>query len=233
MYHGNDLPACGFSFKEFSQTFVPMNPRFFALLLLLLLSSCRGGNGVINPEASSIMPLATGNTWDYVVVTSSSCQCHKVITLGDTERLNGFRGYMSNDTARVIVVFDTIGQTDSAILLDHYDYAEGIDGIYLLIPGFAPERIVHYPARRGDASLLAAPSLVVRYFASPITSVVITTDTLITVPAGSFTCIGYQYSEHSTGTVLYTDFYAVGTGLIERDDLTKREKWELTRATLR
>jgi hypothetical protein len=75
-------------------------------------------------------------------------------------------------------------------------------------------RLAEFPAAVGDTFMQPFPP--------PLQSgtalvEVISTDSTVTVPAGTFTCLVYRFSLAATGRLLFNAFYAAGVGRIKID----------------
>jgi len=160
----------------------PINTIYIIFLISLLISSCKQSNEPGQYDSSlGILPLKTGNTWQYSYQTLDS-------------------GGHAVDTASVImsvVRFDSIGSFKGYIIRGFYFwfinpvvFANRTDGLYTAnMPPFisdpAPppviERTIAYPTFSGDTLTYSGYLLKTR-----------SVNQKITVKAGYFTCIVYD-----------------------------------------
>ncbi|MEA2030965.1 MAG: hypothetical protein U9N55_05140, partial [candidate division Zixibacteria bacterium] len=145
-------------------------PLFIIICTFMFVVSC-DDDGVSNNETSSvIMPLTIGNSWNWEKLGTNS--------LGDTLRI---------DTCHNIVLSDTTIESETWYKLGSNCGKVGLktnrsDGLWIRIISDEPNLIAKYPASVGD-----------HWFNHDSTTewTTIITDTVITVPAGTYSCIGY------------------------------------------
>jgi len=184
------------------------------LVLLIFLSACsnKGTNNELSDQ--QIMPLAVGNSWtfmelpapgfsgDTTVYTQSvtkdtlmSITINSVIDIGHWFKVAGFLGmpptFFANRSSGFFQTFFYFDGTSTQVITT---------------------LVAKYPATVGDLYSQAFPP--------PIQNVsqrveVLDTDSVITVPAGTFTCYVYRITLLSDGRRIYDAFYSVGTGLIK------------------
>ncbi|RKX29265.1 MAG: hypothetical protein DRP47_02195 [Candidatus Zixiibacteriota bacterium] len=166
---------------------------FTILCALMCVISC-DDDGVSNNETSSvIMPLTVGNSWTWERLGRD--------TLGDTIWI---------DTCHNIVVSDTTIDSETWYKLVSNCGKVGLkanrsDGLWSRISPDETDLIAKYPASVGD-----------HWFNQGSTTQLstIVTDTVITVPAGTYSCIGYQWDHINGSNSFGINFYAVNIGIV-------------------
>jgi len=157
-----------------------------SLLLLLLgffiFASCKkddSEHGVTNGEKKSIIPLAQGNEWNYrdINFLSDDTTYFSLSISGDT-MIGSEHWYKEfyNDSSNYIFAMN---KDDG-----HHFYTNGNDNL-----------VFKYPANAGD-QFISNDSF--------DTTIVLNTATMITVPAGQFSCYEYKSLSGNSGyTLLY------------------------------
>ncbi len=159
-------------------------------------------------KETSIIPLALGNKWEF----------------RDTH-YDSDGTFLGIDSSSIFV--DTMFNADGWTW--HHTNPDGLlmsirsDGVWLRGIYLGSDILWHrYPARSGDTTILGVvyPGNSTRALH---VKVVVAVDTMITVPAGTFKCIGYQsrYLDDQ-GKVIpgydvlykYTDYYSLGVGFV-------------------
>jgi hypothetical protein len=188
------------------------------ILLLFVVTTIGCKSGTSAPEENKvILPLAIGNTWQY---QTTSYDSNKKVTdvrtdttlIQDTSQINGEIFYFSRAN-----IFSRTG------------YKNESDGLWVHKEGeaMAPYTIlfIPYPISVNTVEWQSMP------FVSSI--VLLNTDTVITVPAGSFHTLQYRhdYLVDSSGHTVYRDilYYGLNVGLIyaERNTISSDEQFHL------
>lgn len=184
-------------------------------LATLSTSGCTQPNTPVAPP-SVVVPLAPGNTWIGLWRDYDDWD-NVILTFFDTTRVIG----------------DTVVDGERRyLLMNGGGLVNREDGLYSWWATGALTLRFKYPARVGDA-------VPVRPGAGHGDSIrVVSTDTIVTVPAGTFSC-HHRYSS-SSDRFEANEFLAVGVGFIKRVQgtntgsalLERRRVWELTTYTL-
>jgi hypothetical protein len=169
------------------------------LFFVLLVASC--GDKSTNPkQVGQIWPLAIGNQWSFQ------------LTEFDTNTV-----VISIDTLVLEVVKDTIIHNETFYLLT----ANGVrdpevrpmtnreDGLWDYRDSDTIIILIKYPVTVGESFFQLYDSLVV-----------VSTDTLVTVPAGSFHCVRYDDYLIATGRLLTHIYAAPNVGLVKKEDFS-------------
>ncbi len=174
-------------------------PPAIVLTLVLLNASC--GNNDDSSAVSTpglpnvILPLQDGNFWSYRR-TAYDSQGSVIAVDTTTERvardtlLSGERWY--------------IWQTPSGLSMGTLRS----DG-YWSLAGGVPALFFVYPASVNQTYMITENGPTIR---------VIAVDTLISVPRGTFPCIGYEQLDDRSGSLVRIDYLAANTGLIRAEE---------------
>jgi len=184
------------------------------LLLLLCLSACSNKGTDSGSSGEQLMPSAVGNNWSYVELPAPGFT-------GDT---SAYTLSMTKDTMMTLIInsvndighwFRVTGQSgmpptyyanrSTGFWLTFF-YNDGTNNIVIIL------LMAKYPASIGDRYS--------RPYPAPLQNAsqeveVISTDSAMTVPAGSFACHVYRVTSTSDGRRLYDAFYAPGVGLVK------------------
>ena len=201
-----------------------MKTAIFPLIILLIsvLISC--GNGSTGPSgpigAVQFYPLTIGNTWDLQlngIFTADSLPLQEIsgeiswIITDDTTHSEGFQLFNWQETS--IREISIGGQTISTDTLIFVNYVAEVDSVIRAYdsPSVSIYRIwMKYPLAVGDWWWYSDPE-----FPSRIMTV-LSVDTSITVPAGSFNeCVYIRQTESELPDSYVDYFYAPGVGPVK------------------
>jgi len=171
-----------------------MNKYIFCIIVLFILVGCEKHSNPLSTSTDTtkeIMPLKVGNRWIWQV-----------------EQYDSVGAVIVSYCDSLVVLRDSTFQSEKWYLLKGAGsilYTNKSDGLYLLQSGYAYHLFL-YPAKAGDT-----------YYNPTFTMMkVITIDSLITVPYGAFSCLGYQaYSQNRLDEVWYC---SPNIGIIKIDD---------------
>ncbi len=184
------------------------------LLLLLCLSACSNKGTDSGNSGEQMMPTAVGNNWSYVELPAPGFT-------GDT---NSYNLAITKDTIMTLIInsVNDIGRwyraTGPSGAAPNY-YANRSDGLWrTFFYNDGTNNIVitllmaKFPATVGDTYS--------RPYPPPLQNAsqevkVLSTDSSMSVPAGSFRCHVYRVTSSSDGRLLYDAFYALGVGLVK------------------
>lgn len=171
-----------------------------SLLIILLAASC--GDKSTNPkQVGEIWPLKIGSQWSFQ------------LTEFDTNAV-----VISIDTLVLEVVKDTIIHNETFYLLtangvrdpEVWPMTNRDDGLWYYRDPDTIVILIKYPVTVGESFFQLHDSLVV-----------VSIDTLVTLPGGSFHCVRYDDYLITTGRLLGQIYAAPGVGLIKKEDFSQ------------
>lgn len=184
--------------------------RLFAgsllIIVIILGFSCSNSTDSDDDKDGSstegvIMPLSEGNQWGFVDTEYDS--------LGAVQRTGVALMTIIKDTLiedevwyRATMAWDTTAIDDWGL------YTNRQSGLWIMEPGDSPELFLKYPVIVGDA-----------YYIDDAHGrmVVVATDTVITVPHGTYSCILYHYVDADDGEVEEAHFMCPNVGWVRAD----------------
>ncbi len=183
-------------------------------LLLIIISACSNKGTDPVDSAQQMMPTSVGNSWNYVELPAPGFS-------GDT---NSYTLSITKDTVMNLIInsVNDIGHwyrvtglagaaptyyaNRSGGFWQTFFYNDGTNNIVIT------SLMAKYPAAMGN--------MYSRPYPAPLQNVsqeveVISTDSIISVPSGNFTCHVYRVTSSSDSRRLYDAFYALGVGLVK------------------
>ncbi len=198
------------------------------LSLAFLLAACSNSESPSNNGNHSgvIMPLAIGNSWTYQVEPADSA--NGVPTF--TDSITGF------DTINGIAWF-VVQRSSSG---SPFYYREASDGLHEALPfdtnGTFDNLCAKYPAQSGDhytdsmwVSYHLAGDTTWKVMPGSSTTTVDSADEVISVPAGTFHALKYEYFPHLN---LLEQYFAPGVGMVQMGNLGGTVRYVLVHYSL-
>lgn len=147
-----------------------MKPTVLCVFCALALSTFSCKDNSVDAELPSkldgIVPLATGNVWARYTDSWDSAG-HPAVQLIDTLSILG----------------DTVIKNERWFLFNHYTHATNRSSGFYLLSGATPVQYLKYPVSLGDGYLYGSDTVRVAHL-----------DTVITVTAGTFSCLRYEFT---------------------------------------
>ena len=165
------------------------------LAVTSIISSCKNESETTNtstPAPSTIMPLRIGNQWTHRFTYYDS--------LGNVT---------SSTNITTSIVSDTVIENERWFFWNDSVFTNRQDGLWYLRGGL----LAKYPANRNDTYRYGTDTL-----HSPMVRV-LSVDSLIVVPMGTFSCYVYEWTETTLHYVSTVSFYCPNKGLIRKDQI--------------
>lgn len=202
-----------------------MKRIFQFCIAILLLSGCVESPTSTSSSSSVLMPLKIGNQWIGRTASDSAgstVYTYDTLTIVEEVVKEGETWYKAN-TGELFMNRENVG-----LLHAENDSSDGC--------GCA---IAEFPAERGDTMMLPDMSVLLPNQTQPVDQVigreVLSTDTSITVPAGTYSCYHYEVKVYSPANarLLFPDerYYKPDLGPVVL--ISSKGRWELVQVTLK
>jgi hypothetical protein len=163
--------------------------------LVVLWTGCSKDDNPAGPTTTSVLwPLKIGNSW---TIAGTSLDSNGV-TIG-------------KDTTRFTITRDTTIGGEKWYFIDSYEMLTNrSDGLWYRVKdtAFVPFLFVKHPANVGDTWKSI----------SGLRGTRISSGTLLTVPAGTFTAVVSSYADTATGRLQFTWYFAPNVGWVRSDN---------------